>query len=128
MAAVSVIVMATRPVAVVGKMLEHQVEQLHRLCDFLFRHGLTAPREGPPNHHQRGRRHPWAAQTVVLAGTFGVETVNLPKSSEARSTGCPHATSSNTTPQTALVTPPIIWGPTCSFSKNARLSSKVTKG
>jgi hypothetical protein len=43
MAAVSVIVMAARPVAVVRKMLEHQVEQLHRLCDFLFRHGLTAP-------------------------------------------------------------------------------------
>jgi hypothetical protein len=45
-AAVSVIVMAARPVAVVGKMLEHQVEQLHRLCDFLFRHGLTAPDPG----------------------------------------------------------------------------------
>jgi hypothetical protein len=39
-----------------------------------------------------------------------------------------YVTSSNTTPQTALVTPPTIWGPTCSFSKNARLSSKVTKG
>src|SRR5205814_9812881 len=37
-AAVSVIVTATRPVAVVGKMLEHQIEQLHRLCDFGFRH------------------------------------------------------------------------------------------
>src|SRR5205814_4869970 len=37
-AAVSVIVTATRPVAVVGKMLKHQVEQLHRLCDFGFLH------------------------------------------------------------------------------------------
>jgi hypothetical protein len=34
MTVVSVIVTAARPVAVVGKMLEHQVEQLHRLCDF----------------------------------------------------------------------------------------------
>jgi hypothetical protein len=33
-AAGSVIVAAARPVAVVGKMLEHQVEQLHRFCDF----------------------------------------------------------------------------------------------
>ena len=39
-----------------------------------------------------------------------------------------YVTSSNTTPQTALVTPPIIWGPTCSFFKNAQLSSNVTKG
>jgi hypothetical protein len=38
MAAISVIITAARPVAVVGKMLEHQVEQLHRLCDLGFRH------------------------------------------------------------------------------------------
>src|SRR5277367_2693840 len=37
-AAVSVIVTAARPVAVVGKMLEHQVEQLHPLCDLGFQH------------------------------------------------------------------------------------------
>jgi hypothetical protein len=30
-------------VAVVGKMLEHQVEQLHRLCDFRSGIGLRAP-------------------------------------------------------------------------------------
>src|SRR5689334_18321081 len=43
MAAVSVIVTAPRPVAVVGKMLEHQVEQLHRLRNWAFRHVLSAP-------------------------------------------------------------------------------------
>jgi hypothetical protein len=35
-ATVPVIVTAARPVAIVGKMLEHEVEQLHRLCDFRF--------------------------------------------------------------------------------------------
>jgi hypothetical protein len=39
MAAVSVVIAAARPVAVLAKMLEHQVEQLHRLCDLAFRHG-----------------------------------------------------------------------------------------
>ena len=34
MAAVSVIITAARPVIVVGKMLEHQVQQLHCLRDF----------------------------------------------------------------------------------------------
>ena len=38
MAAVSVVITAARPMAVVGKMLEHQVEQLHRLRDLGFRH------------------------------------------------------------------------------------------
>jgi hypothetical protein len=38
LAAVSVIITAAGPVAVIGKMLKHQVEQLHRLCDFRFRH------------------------------------------------------------------------------------------
>jgi len=39
MAAVSIVIAAARPVAVFGKMLEHQVEQLHRLCNSGFRHG-----------------------------------------------------------------------------------------
>ena len=39
-AAVSVIVAAACPVAVIGKMFEHQVEQLHRLGDLGFRHGF----------------------------------------------------------------------------------------
>ena len=38
MAAVSVVITAARPVAVVDEMLEHQVEQLHCLCDLSFRH------------------------------------------------------------------------------------------
>jgi hypothetical protein len=43
MAAVSVIITATCPVAVVGKMLEHQVEQLQRLRDLGFRHWFALP-------------------------------------------------------------------------------------
>jgi ribosomal protein S3 len=42
--AVSVIVAATRPVVVVGKKLEHQIEQLHRLADFGFRHWFDPSR------------------------------------------------------------------------------------
>ena len=45
-AAVSVIITAARPVAVVGKILEHQVEQLHRLCDLGFRHWFERSRSG----------------------------------------------------------------------------------
>jgi hypothetical protein len=37
-AAVSVIITAAPPVAVGSKMLEHQVEQLHRLRDLAFWH------------------------------------------------------------------------------------------
>src|SRR5207237_9840592 len=53
-AAVSVIITAARPVAVVGKMLEHQVEQLHRLCDFRFPHWFDRSRSGvrPGAYHR----------------------------------------------------------------------------
>ena len=37
-AAVSIVITAARPVAVVGKKLEHEIEQLHCFCDFRFRH------------------------------------------------------------------------------------------
>jgi hypothetical protein len=46
MPAVSVIVTAARPVAVAGKMLEHQIEQLHRLRDLGFRHWFERSRCG----------------------------------------------------------------------------------
>jgi hypothetical protein len=36
--AVSVVITAVRPVAVVGKKLKHRIEQLHRFCDFRFGH------------------------------------------------------------------------------------------
>ena len=36
--AVSVVITAARPVAVVGKKLEHEIEQLHCFCDFRFGH------------------------------------------------------------------------------------------
>ena len=42
-AAVSVIITAARPVAVFGKILEHQIEQLYRLRDLGFRHWSSAP-------------------------------------------------------------------------------------
>jgi hypothetical protein len=45
-AAVSVVITTARPVAVVGKMLEHEVEELHRFCDFRFRHWLDRFRLG----------------------------------------------------------------------------------
>src|SRR4029077_12563391 len=45
-AAVSVIITAARPVAVVGKILEHQVEQLHPLCDLAFWHWFECSRSG----------------------------------------------------------------------------------
>jgi hypothetical protein len=44
--AVSVIVAAARPVAVVGKKLEQKTEQLHRVCDLRFRHCLVVPDPG----------------------------------------------------------------------------------
>jgi hypothetical protein len=42
--AVSVIVRAARPVAVVGKKLKHQIEQLDRLADFGFGHEFDPSR------------------------------------------------------------------------------------
>jgi len=45
-AAVSIIVTATRPVAVVGKKLEHEIEQLHRFCDLRFGHWFDRSRSG----------------------------------------------------------------------------------
>ena len=36
MAAIPIIITAARPVAIVGKILEHEIEQLHRLCDLGF--------------------------------------------------------------------------------------------
>jgi len=38
MAAVSIIITAARPVAVVGKKLEHVIQQLHSFFDFRFGH------------------------------------------------------------------------------------------
>jgi ribosomal protein S3 len=37
-AALSVIITAARPVAVVGEKLEHKIEQLRSFCDFGFWH------------------------------------------------------------------------------------------
>jgi hypothetical protein len=45
-ASISVIITAARPVAVVGKKIEHEVEQLHRFCDFRFGHSFDLSRSG----------------------------------------------------------------------------------
>src|SRR5437868_13713070 len=45
-ATVSVLITAARPVALVVKILEHQVQQLHRLCDLGFRHWFERSRSG----------------------------------------------------------------------------------
>jgi hypothetical protein len=37
-AAIAVVITAVGPVAVVGKKLEHVIEQLHRFCSFRFGH------------------------------------------------------------------------------------------
>ena len=42
--AVSIVVTAARPAAVVGKKLEHEVEQLHRFSRFRVRHQSNRPR------------------------------------------------------------------------------------
>jgi hypothetical protein len=44
--AVSVVITAACPVAVVGKKLEHQIEQLHRFCNFHFGHWFDRSRSG----------------------------------------------------------------------------------
>ena len=46
MAAISVIVTAACPVAVVGKKLEHEIEQLHGFCDFRLGHWFDRFRSG----------------------------------------------------------------------------------
>jgi ribosomal protein S3 len=42
--AVSIVVTAARPVVVIGKKLEHEVEQLHRFSRFRVRHQSNRPR------------------------------------------------------------------------------------
>src|SRR6266446_2634184 len=53
-AAIPVDITAASPAAVVGKMLEHQVEQLHRLCLFRFRHWFDRSRCGKERTVSRG--------------------------------------------------------------------------
>src|SRR5215510_15992872 len=58
-AAISVVITAARPVAVVGKILEHQVEQLHPLCDLAFWHWFECSRSGHRTHSlARATAHP----------------------------------------------------------------------
>jgi hypothetical protein len=57
-AAVSVIITAARPVAVVGKIPEHQVEQLHPLCNLGFWHWFERSRSGNELILSRAAAHP----------------------------------------------------------------------
>jgi hypothetical protein len=59
-AAVPVVITAARPVAVVGKMFEHQVKQLHRLDDLGFWHWFERSRCGQQTQRIMGRRNPAA--------------------------------------------------------------------
>jgi ribosomal protein S3 len=45
-AAVSVAITAARPAVVVGKKLEHEIEQLHGFCDFGVTHWFDRSRSG----------------------------------------------------------------------------------
>src|SRR5215813_6511091 len=62
MAAVSVVITAARPVAIVGKKLEHEIEQLHRFCDFRFEHRFACLRSGLQTHGITGRPNPHRAR------------------------------------------------------------------
>jgi len=62
MAAVSVVITAARPVAIVGKKLEHEIEQLHRFCDFRFGHRFACLRSGSQTHGITGRPNPHRAR------------------------------------------------------------------
>jgi hypothetical protein len=53
-AAVSVIITAARPVSVVGKKLEHEIEQLHRFCDLRFGHSFDRSRSEVTNSGYHG--------------------------------------------------------------------------
>ena len=63
-AAVSVIITAARPAAVVGKKLEHEIEQLHRFCDFRFGHWFERSRfRVTETQRITGRRNPHRARS-----------------------------------------------------------------
>jgi hypothetical protein len=57
MAAVSVVITASCPVAIVGKKLEHEIEQLHRF-HFRFGHLFACLRSGLQTHGSTGRPRP----------------------------------------------------------------------
>jgi hypothetical protein len=65
-AAVSVLITTARPVAVVGKVLEHQVEQLHRLCHLRFRHWVDRSQMRQGTHRITLRRKPQRRFSATL--------------------------------------------------------------
>jgi hypothetical protein len=56
-------------VAVVGKMLEHQIEQLHRLRDLGFRHWFERSRSWQRTQRITRRRNPQATYYGKLTGS-----------------------------------------------------------
>jgi hypothetical protein len=94
-AAVSVVITAARPVAIVGKKLEHEIEQLHRFCDFRFlrRSGLSgSARSLIGNSQAHANRHCGelidrvAARGQALLPSAGVARITAPGSSWPQST------------------------------------------
>src|SRR5690242_14433920 len=73
-ASVSVVITAARPVAVVGKILEHQVEQLHPLRDLAFWHWFECSRSEQRTHSSTRCRLPSGKAMKV---TFGFRVTVL---------------------------------------------------
>jgi hypothetical protein len=81
MAAVSVIITAPRPVAVIGKMLDHKVEQLHGLSDLSFRHWLECSRSevtAEPYHRPPQSAFPRAYGKATGSAKLGSLFLTLP--------------------------------------------------
>jgi hypothetical protein len=68
-AAVTVIITASRPMAVVGKKLEHQIEQLHRFCDFRFGHWFERSYPVVTLEPITGRRNSVTAKQLARLGS-----------------------------------------------------------
>src|SRR5215469_8670880 len=67
-AAVSVVIAAPRPVAIVGKILEQQVEELHRVCNLSLWHWFECSRSWQGIHSFARRR---ALRAKAIKVTFG---------------------------------------------------------
>src|SRR5690348_18412339 len=72
MAAVSVLITAARPLAVVGKMLEHRIQQLHRLRDLDFRHWFERSRSWQRTHR--------ITRPAIHSATYYRKLIGSPKS------------------------------------------------
>jgi hypothetical protein len=75
-AAISVVVVtAARLAAVVGKQLEHEIEQLRGFCDFHFGHWFARSRSGVTNAAYHGL--PRSASSLAYRKTIGSTELGL---------------------------------------------------